>query len=211
MEKKLEPIEEVVIDCEHNDVGKMIDVLSKRRAEVQEVKEFDDKTRLIFLCPARGLIGFQREFQVLTRGTAVMSHVFHGYEPMRGALETSRKGALISMASGPATTYSLLALEPRGSLFVQPGEECYAGMIIGEHSRETDLEVNPVKTRKLTNVRSDGKDDTVRLTPPVLMNLEQAMAWIRTGEMIEVTPKVLRLRMQYLDANARKRAKMNKD
>mmetsp|Transcript_9502 Transcript_9502/g.16111 ORF Transcript_9502/g.16111 Transcript_9502/m.16111 type:complete len:661 (-) Transcript_9502:27-2009(-) len=203
--QKLEPVEELVIDCDSADVGKLIDVLSKRRGEVQEVKDGETKTKITFLVPARGLIGFQREFQMMTRGTGIMAHLHHGYEPMRGPLETSRKGALISMATGKATSYALLSLEARGQMFISPGDELYEGMIVGENSRDQDLDINPVRSKKLTNVRSSGHEDTVRLTPPVELTLESAMSWIREGEMMEVTPSRIRLRMQYLDPNERKR------
>ena len=164
------------------------------------------KTRLVFLMPSRGLIGYHGEFLTDTRGSGVMNRLFAGYGPWRGAIEGRRQGALISNSDGEAVHYALFYLQERGTLFVAPGERVYVGMILGEHSRELDLDVNPIKEKKLTNIRAAGKDDAMLLIPPRRMSLEQAIAYVEEDELVEVTPAAVRLRKRHLDPHARKRA-----
>jgi GTP-binding protein len=164
------------------------------------------KVRLTFIIPSRGLIGYHGEFLTDTRGTGIMSRIFHGYAPWKGPIEGRRNGVLISNGDGDAVTYALWYLEERGHLMIESGTRVYAGMIIGEHSRDNDLEVNPLKAKQLTNFRASGKDDAVKLTPPRLLTLEQAIAYIGDDELVEVTPKSIRLRKRLLDTNDRKKA-----
>jgi GTP-binding protein len=162
--------------------------------------------RLEFIIPARGLIGLRGELLTETRGTAVVTHTFHEYAPFRGEIPGRKNGVLTAMEQGETTAYSLDALQPRGSLFVGPGTEVYGGMIIGQHSKDSDLDVNPCKGKKLTNVRASGTDDAIKLTPPRILTLEQALEFIDDDELVEVTPKSIRLRKKDLDPNKRKRA-----
>ena len=164
------------------------------------------KMRIIFLSPTRGLIGYQGELLADTRGTAVMSRIFHAYAPWKGPIEGRRNGVLISTANGDAVAYALWNLEERGPMFITPGTPVYQGMIVGAHSRGNDLDVNPLKGKQLTNIRTTAKDEAVRLTPPAVMTLEQAIAYIDDDELVEVTPKSIRLRKRILDPNQRKRA-----
>ena len=164
------------------------------------------KTRIVALVPSRGLIGYHGEFLTDTRGTGVLNRVFHAWAPHKGAIPGRRAGVLISMENGISVAYALFNLEERGRMFIGAQEPVYAGMIIGEHSRENDLEVNPLKGKKLTNVRASGTDEAVRLTTPIRMSLEQAIAYVDDDELVEVTPKALRLRKRHLDAHVRKRA-----
>jgi len=161
--------------------------------------------RIEYRVPARGLIGFQGEFMNLTRGSGLMSHVFDGYAPMRGDVAERRNGVLISNENGEAVAYALWYLQERGRMFVNPGEKLYEGMIIGIHSRENDLVVNPIKTKKLTNIRAAGKDDAILLTPPIELTLEYAVEFIADDELVEVTPQSIRIRKRYLTENERKR------
>jgi len=161
--------------------------------------------RIEFEIPARGLIGFRSEFLTDTKGEGVMNHSFLDFRPFVGEVEHRKNGALISMESGKALAYALFNLQERGVLFIEPGTEVYVGMIIGEHSRPNDLEVNPIKGKKLTNIRASGSDDTIQLTPPRKMTLERALEWIEEDELVEVTPQNIRLRKRYLDPHVRKR------
>ncbi len=205
--QRLEPIEEAVIDVDEEFTGIVIDKLGKRRGELTEMRPSGGgKTRLVFQVPARGLIGYHGEFLTDTRGTGIMSRLFHGYGPYRGAIEGRRNGVLISTAQGEAVAYALWFLEERGELFVNPGEAVYEGMIIGENSRGQDLEVNPLKSKQLTNIRTTSKDEAIRLTPPRPITLEYAMAYIEEDERVEVTPKSIRLRKALLNPHDRKRA-----
>ncbi len=205
--QRLEPIEEAVIDVDEEFTGIVIDKLGRRRGEMTEMRPSGGgKTRLVFHVPARGLIGYHGEFLTDTRGTGIMSRLFHGYGPYRGAIEGRRNGVLISTEQGDAVAYALWFLEERGELFVNPGEAVYEGMIIGENSRAQDLEVNPLKSKQLTNIRTTSKDEAIRLTPPRPITLEYAMAYIEEDERVEVTPKSIRLRKAILDPNLRKRA-----
>ncbi|KAJ1977777.1 hypothetical protein H4R34_003451 [Dimargaris verticillata] len=204
----LEPIEEVTIDIDPEHSGTVIDKLSKRKAELKQFTEVGNKTRLIFECPTRGLLGYAAEFKNDTHGTGVLNHVFARYEPHRGDLNRERKPALVSMAGGTITGYALNMLEPRGKLFVTPGAKTYMGMIVGEYNRDgADLEVNPTKAKQLTNHRAAGKDDAVRLTPVKPLVLEDVIAYVNQDEAIEVTPKSIRLRKAVLDPNRRKQMK----
>lgn len=208
--EKLEPIEEVVIDVDDEFSGVVIEKMTKRKATITEMKASGNgKTRIVFSAPSRGLIGYLSEFRTDTRGTGVMNRVFSGYEPYRGAISQYRPGVLVSMESGLTTTYALHNLEPRGVLFVGPQTEVYSGMIIGEHSKENDLEVNPVKGKELTNVRSVTADEKLFLAPPRKMSLEEALSYIQDDELVEVTPATIRLRKKELDSNIRKKTRKN--
>lgn len=205
--KKLEPIEEVQVDVDDEYVGVVVEGMSLRKGEMVDMRPSGGgKTRVIFYAPSRGLIGYHGQFLSDTRGTGVMNRVFHEYGPYKGAVEGRRNGVLISTDEGTAVAYALWNLEERGKMFVKPNERVYQGMIIGEHNRDNDLEVNPLKGKQLTNVRASGKDEAVKLTPPVIMSLEQAIAYIEEDERVEVTPKTIRLRKLHLDPNDRKRA-----
>jgi GTP-binding protein len=202
----LEPIEEVVIDVDEAFSGPVVDKLCQRRAELTEMRPTGaGKQRLAFLAPSRALIGYHGEFLTDTRGTGVMNRVFHGYAPYKGSIDGRRAGVLVSLEQGPAVAYALWNLEERGFLFIGPGEKVYAGMIIGEHSRPSDLDVNPLKSKQLTNIRAAGKDDAVLLSPPIRMTLEQALAYIGDDELVEVTPRSIRLRKRQLDASERRK------
>jgi GTP-binding protein len=204
---RLEPIEEVQIDLDEGYAGVVIDKLALRKAELQEMRPSGGgKQRLVFHVPTRGLIGYQGEFLTDTRGTGVMSRLFHGYEPWKGPIEGRRTGVLVSNSDGAAVAYALWNLEERGPMFVTPGTPVYEGMIVGAHTRGSDLVVNPIKGKQLTNIRTTSKDEAVRLTPPILMTLEQAIAYIDDDELVEVTPKSIRMRKRHLDPHARKRA-----
>jgi GTP-binding protein len=203
---RLEPVEEVVVDVDEEFAGIVVDKLARRRAEMQEMRPSGGgKLRLSFLGPTRGLIGYHGEFLTDTRGTGVMSRVFHGYAPYKGPIEGRRNGVLVSTAAGHAVAYALWNLEDRGPMFVEPGTRVYQGMIVGAHTRGTDLDVNPLKGKQLTNIRTTAKDEAVRLTPPRLMSLEEAIAYIADDELVEVTPKSIRLRKRQLDPNERRR------
>jgi GTP-binding protein len=205
--RRLEPIEEVIVDVDEEFAGIVVEKMSRRKAEMQEMRPSGGgKLRLSFLGPTRGLIGYQGEFLTDTRGTGVMSRLFRGYAPFKGPIDGRRNGVLISTANGQAVAYALWNLEDRGPMFVTPGMQVYEGMIVGAHTRDNDLDVNPIKGKQLTNIRTTAKDEAVRLTPPVLMTLEQAIAYIADDELVEVTPKSVRLRKRLLDPNDRKRA-----
>src|SRR5690348_8010696 len=204
--QRQEPIEEVIVDVDEEFSGVVIDKMSQRKAEMQEMRPSGGgKLRLSFLAPTRGLIGYHGEFLTDTRGSGIMSRLFHGYAPYKGPIEGRRNGVLISNGDGSAVAYALWNLEDRGPMFITPGTQVYQGMIIGAHTRENDLEVNPLKGKQLTNIRTTAKDEAVRLTPPILMTLEQAIAYIADDELVEVTPKSIRLRKRFLDPNERKR------
>ena len=210
--RKLEPVEEVVIDLDEEYAGVVVEKLSKRKAELLEMKPAGaGKLRLVFKAPARALIGYHGEFLTDTRGTGVMNRTFAGFEPWKGPIQQRHTGVLVSTEQGEAVAYALWYLQERGPLFVSPGEKVYSGMIIGEHTRDNDLEVNPLREKKLTNIRAAGKDDNVLLTPPVVMTLEKAIAYIAEDELVEVTPKAIRLRKRLLDPHARRRAARQKE
>ncbi len=211
-DQRMEPIEEVFVDVDEEFSGNVVSKMSERKAELQDMRQSGSgKVRLTFLAPSRGLIGYHGEFLTDTRGTGVMNRIFHAYAPYKGPIAGRRTGALISNGQGEAVAYALWKLEDRGPMLVTPGEKVYEGMIIGEHTRENDLEVNVLEGKKLTNVRAAGKDEAVRLTPPILMPLEKAIAYIQDDELVEVTPKSIRIRKRFLDPNERKRASRQKD
>ena len=205
--QNLEPIEEVTIDVDDEYSGVVIEkITGNRKGDMTEMKPAGaGKTRIIAHVPSRGLIGYHGEFLTDTRGTGVMNRVFHGWAPHKGPIPGRRAGVLISMEPGQSVAYALWNLEERGRMFIGAQEDVYQGMIIGEHSRDNDLEVNPLKGKKLTNVRASGKDDAVVLTPPVKMSLEEAIAYIDDDELVEVTPNAVRLRKRFLDPHERKR------
>jgi GTP-binding protein len=202
----LEPMEEVQIDVDDEFTGIVVEKMGLRKGEMIDMRPSGGgKTRVTFIAPSRGLIGYQGEFMTDTRGTGIMSRLFHSYGPYKGPIGGRRNGVLISNGMGQAVAYALWNLEDRGAMFISPGTAVYEGMIIGEHTRDNDLEVNPLKAKQLTNVRAAGKDEAIRLTPPRLMTLEQAIAYIEDDELVEVTPQSLRLRKAILDPNERKR------
>jgi GTP-binding protein len=202
-----EPVEEVTIDVDDEHTGAVVQKLSERKGELIEMRPSGGgRTRLKLLVPTRGLIGYQPELLSDTRGTAVFNRVFHAYEPFKGAMASRRTGVLISNGTGQAVAYALWNLEDRGPIMIDAGVDVYEGMIIGEHSRENDLEVNPLKGKQLTNIRAAGKDEAVRLTTPKRLSLEQSLAYIADDEFVEVTPKSIRMRKIHLDPNDRKRA-----
>ncbi|MFU8776806.1 MAG: translational GTPase TypA [Roseovarius sp.] len=205
--ERLEPIEEVTIDVDDEYTGAVIEkITGPRRGDLVEMKPSGaGKTRIIAHVPSRGLIGYHGEFLTDTRGTGVLNRVFHSWSPHRGPIPGRRAGVLISMENGEAVAYALWNLEERGRMFLGPQAKIYTGMIIGEHSRDNDLEVNPLKGKKLTNVRASGTDEAVRLTTPITMSLEEAIAYIDDDELVEVTPQSIRLRKRYLDPHERKR------
>lgn len=204
--KKHEPFESLTIDTDAEYQGTVMAMLGTRRAELVNMDPYDSKVRLEFKIPARGLLGFRGGFLTETRGTGQMSSRFLGYEPFAGDIPSRTRGALVSMEAGKVTGYALDTLQDRGTLFVEPGSPVYQGMIIGEHSRDNDLDVNPTKEKKLTNMRASGSDDSIKLTPPRTMDLEKSLDWIRPDELLEITPGSLRIRKKYLKANERKKS-----
>lgn len=202
----LEPIEEVVIDVDEEHSGVVVQKMSERKGEMVELRPSGgNRVRLVFFAPTRGLIGYQSELLTDTRGTAIMNRLFHDYQPYKGEIGGRVNGVLLSNEAGEAVAYALFNLEDRGPMVIDAGEKVYAGMIVGIHTRDNDLEVNVLKGKKLTNIRAAGKDEAVRLTPPIKMTLERALSWIQDDELVEVTPKSIRLRKLYLDSNDRKR------
>ena len=201
-----EPFEEVLVDVDEAYTGVVVEKLSIRKAQMQDMRPSGGgKIRITFIMPSRGLIGYHGEFLTDTRGTGVMNRLFDGYKPWAGNIEGRVKGSLISNSDGEAVQYALFALQERGTLFVNPGDKVYEGLILGENSRENDLDVNPIKEKKLTNIRAAGKDEALLLIPPRRMSLEQAIAYIEDDELVEVTPSAVRLRKRFLDPNERKK------
>ena len=205
----LEPVEEVVVDVDEEFSGVVVEKMGLRRAEMTDMipSQLGGKVRLIFHAPSRGLIGYHSEFLTDTRGTGVMNRIFYGYEPFKGEVEGRRTGVLISSENGTAVAYSLWKLQDRGPMFIEHNSPVYIGMIIGEHTKSNDIEVNPTKSKQLTNIRAAGKDEAIDLIPPRKMSLEQALSYIQADELLEVTPKSLRLRKKILDPLVRKRTK----
>ncbi|WP_062210446.1 translational GTPase TypA [Aureimonas sp. AU12] len=202
----LEPIEEVVIDVDEEHAGVVVQKMSERKAEMVELRPSGGgRQRLVFHAPTRGLIGYQSELLTDTRGTAIMNRLFHSYQPFKGELAGRNTGVLISNDAGESVAFAMFHLEDRGPMVIESGVKVYAGMIIGIHTRENDLEVNVLKGKKLTNMRASGKDEAIKLTPPIRMTLDRALSWIQDDELVEVTPKTIRLRKLYLDSNERKR------
>ncbi|GAA6885789.1 translational GTPase TypA [Helicobacter pylori] len=205
---KCEPFEHLVVDTPQDFSGAIIERLGKRKAEMKAMNPMSDGyTRLEFEIPARGLIGYRSEFLTDTKGEGVMNHSFLEFRPFSGSVESRKNGALISMENGEATAFSLFNIQERGTLFINSQTKVYVGMVIGEHSRDNDLDVNPIKSKHLTNMRASGSDDAIKLTPPRTMVLERALEWIEEDEILEVTPLNLRIRKKILDPNMRKRAK----
>ncbi|MBV9532466.1 MAG: translational GTPase TypA, partial [Bradyrhizobium sp.] len=203
----LEPVEEVVIDVDEEHSGVVVQKMSERKAEIIEMRPSGgNRLRLVFYAPTRGLIGYQGELLTDTRGSAIMNRIFHGYAPYKGEIHGRRNGVLISSDQGEAVAYAMFKLEDRGPMMIEPGWKVYKGMIVGEHTRDNDLEINVLKGKQLTNIRTTAKDEAVRLTPPIKMTLEKALAYIEDDELVEVTPKSIRLRKKLLDANDRRRA-----
>src|SRR6266446_4785724 len=206
--QRLEPVEEVTIDVDEPYAGIVIEKVSSRKGELRDMRATGaGKTRLVFHAPSRGLIGYHGEFMTDTRGTGVMNRAFHRYAPHKGPIEGRRNGVLISTSEGTSVAYALWYLEERGRLFIVPGTRVYKGMIIGENSRENDLDVNPLRAKQLTNIRTHSKDEAIRLTPVMPLTLEQSIAYIQDDELVEVTPKSIRLRKRALMPHLRKRAK----
>jgi GTP-binding protein len=201
-----EPFEEALIDVDEGYSGVVVEKMAQRKGMMQDMRPSGGgKVRLTFHIPSRGLIGYHGEFLTDTRGTGIMNRLFLGYRPWAGPIEGRRNGSLISNSDGEAVQYALFALQERGALFVDPGAKVYVGLILGEHSRENDLDVNPIKEKKLTNIRAAGKDEALLLTPPRRIGLEQAIAYIEDDELVEVTPSAVRLRKRHLDPHERKR------
>ncbi len=208
----MEPIEEVVIDVDEEHSGVVVQKLSERRGEMMDMRPSGgNRLRLVFHVPTRGLLGYQNELLTDTRGTAVLNRIFHSYAPYKGDIPGRRNGVLISNDQGEAVAYALWNLEDRGPMMIEPGWKVYRGMIVGEHTRDNDLEVNVLKGKKLTNIRTQSKDEAVRLTPPIRMTLEKALAYIGEDELVEITPKSIRLRKIMLDPNDRKREERKRE
>jgi GTP-binding protein len=207
---KCEPMEYLVIDVPEEHQGTVIEKLGTRKAEMVSMQPMDGTNRLEFVIPARGLIGFRTEFLTDTRGTGVMNHTFHEYAPYKGPIAGRKNGVLISIDTGETVSYSLFNLQDRGILFIGPGTSVYEGMIIGQHAKDNDLVVNACRGKKLTNVRASGTDDSTKTSPPRILSLEQALEFIADDELVEVTPKSIRLRKRYLDANDRKKHEKKK-
>jgi len=208
----MEPIEDVVIDVDDEYSGIVIEKMTKRKAIITEMKPSGiGKSRIVFAAPSRGLIGYLSEFRTDTRGTGLMNRVFAEYSSYRGPIESYRPGVLVSMENGAAATYALHNLEPRGTLFIGPQTQVYSGMIVGEHTKENDLEVNPIKGKELTNMRTSSADEKLFLAPPRRISLEEALSYIQDDELVEVAPDTIRLRKKELDGNLRKKAKRNND
>ena len=210
--EKLEPIEEVIVDVDEAYTGVVVQKLSERRAEMRDMRPSGHgRQRIVFHAPTRGLIGYQSELMSDSRGTAIMNRLFHGYAPYVGEIPGRHTGALLSNSDGDAVAYAIFNLQDRGPMFIEHGTKVYAGMIIGEHTRGNDLELNVIKGKKLTNVRASGKDEAVVLTPPIRMSLEKALAYVGEDELVEVTPKSIRLRKAILDPHERKRVSRAKE
>jgi GTP-binding protein len=204
---KCEPFELLTVDVEDTNQGPIMEELGRRRGDLQDMQpDGKGRVRLEYRIPARGLIGFQGEFMTMTRGTGLMSHIFDDYAPMKGEISERRNGVLISQDDGEAVAYALWKLQDRGRMFVSPGEPLYEGMVIGLHSRDNDLVVNPIKGKQLTNVRASGTDEAVRLVPPIALTLESAIEFIADDELVEITPKSIRIRKRFLKEHERKRA-----
>ncbi|MDA0986234.1 MAG: translational GTPase TypA [Bacteroidetes bacterium] len=205
-----EPIEHVIIDVPDENTGVVIENLGKRKAEMRNMISSQGNTRLEFLVPARGLIGFRNEFMTQTKGTGILHHNFHGYEPFKGEIPHRTRGALIAMENGESVAYGMWKLQDRSTFFIEPGTKVYMGMIVGENSREHDMVVNVCRSKQLTNMRASGSDEAVRLEPPQILTLEQAIEWISDDEYVEITPNTIRLRKKYLETNERNRASKKK-
>jgi len=203
-----EPLEHLIIDVPEEFVGVVIEKLGKRKGEMKNMINFNQNVRLEFIIPARGLIGYRSDFLTDTKGTGILHHNFHGYEPYKGDIPIRTRGALVSMENGIASAYAMYKLQERTEFFVEPGAKVYEGMVVGENSRSNDMFVNVTKTKQLTNMRASGADEAIRLEPPKIMTLEQAIEWISDDEYVEVTPENIRIRKKYLTELDRKNAKL---
>jgi GTP-binding protein len=202
-----EPYEVLTVDVEEASQGAVMEELGRRRGELLDMQpDGKGRVRLDYRITARGLIGFQGLFMTMTRGTGIMSHVFDDYGPAKGELEEHRNGVLVSQDDGAAVAYALWKLQERGRMFVSPGDPVYQGMIVGVHTRDNDLVVNPIRTKQLTNIRASGKDEAIDLTPPIELTLEYAVEFIADDELVEITPRSIRLRKRFLREHERKRA-----
>ncbi len=203
-----EPMEHVIIDVPEEFVGTVIEKLGKRKAEMKNMLTFNENTRLEFIIPSRGLIGYRAEFMTDTKGTGILHHIFEGYEPFKGEITHRQRGALVAMETGLASAYAMFKLQERSVFFIESGTKVYQGMVVGENSRNNDMNVNVTKTKQLTNMRASGADEAIRLEPPLLMTLEQAIEWITEDEYVEVTPENIRIRKKYLTDMDKKNAKL---
>ena len=203
-----EPIEHLIIDVPEEYVGIVIEKLGKRKAEMRNMVTFNENTRVEFLIPARGLIGYRAEFMTDTKGTGILHHNFESYEPFKGELTQRQRGTIISMENGLASAYAMYKLQERVVFFIEPGTEVYEGMVVGENTRDNDMRVNVTKTKQLTNMRASGADEAIRLEPAKILTLEQAIEWITDDEYVEVTPKNIRIRKRYLTEMDKKNAKL---
>ncbi len=203
-----EPIEHVIIDVPEEFVGVVIEKLGKRKAEMKNMITFNENTRLEFIVPSRGLIGYRAEFMTDTKGTGILHHNFSGYEPYKGEILNRQHGALVAMESGVASAYAMFKLQERSVFFIEPGTKVYEGMVVGENSRLNDMTVNVTKTKQLTNMRASGADEAIRLEPPTILTLEQAIEWITDDEYVEVTPENIRIRKKYLTEMDKKNARL---
>ncbi len=203
-----EPVEHLIIDVPEEFVGIVIEKLGKRKAEMKNMINFNENTRVEFLIPSRGLIGYRAEFITDTKGNGILHHNFEGYEPYKGDIVHRQRGALVSMENGNASAYAMYKLQERSIFFIEPGTKVYEGMVVGENSRNNDMHVNVTKTKQLTNMRASGADEAIRLEPPTILTLEQAIEWITEDEYVEVTPQSIRLRKKYLTEQDRKNARL---
>ncbi len=203
-----EPVEHVIIDVPEEFVGIVIEKLGKRKGEMKNMITFNENTRVEFIIPSRGLIGYRTEFMTDTKGTGILHHNFHSYEPYKGEIQQRQRGALVSMDTGTASAYAMFKLQERAVFFIEPGTKVYEGMVVGENSRDNDMRVNVTKTKQLTNMRASGADEAIRLEPPTILTLEQAIEWITDDEYVEVTPESIRIRKKYLTDMDKKNAKL---
>ncbi len=203
-----EPVEHVIIDVPEEFVGIVIEKLGKRKAEMKNMLTFNENTRIEFLVPSRGLIGYRSEFMTDTKGTGILHHIFHGYEPYKGDIVHRQRGALVAMENGTASAYAMYKLQERSIFFIEPGTKVYEGMVVGENSRSNDMRVNVTKTKQLTNMRASGADEAIRLEPPTILTLEQAIEWITDDEFVEITPQNIRIRKRYLTEQDKKNARL---
>jgi GTP-binding protein len=203
-----EPMEHLIIDVPEEFTGVVIEKLGKRKGEMKNMVAFNQNVRLEFIIPARGLIGYRSEFLTDTRGTGILHHNFHGYEPFKGEIPGRTRGALVSMESGISSAYAMYKLQERTEFFIEPGTKVYEGMVVGENSRNNDMFINVTRTKQLTNMRASGADEAIRLEPPTILTLEQAIEWISDDEYVEVTPQFIRIRKKYLNEIARKNARL---
>jgi len=204
-----EPVEHVIIDVPEEFVGTVIEKLGKRKGEMKNMLTYKDNTRLEFFVPARGLIGYRSEFMTDTKGNGILHHNFHGYEPYKGDIVHRQRGALVAMETGIASAYAMFKLQERAIFFIEPGIRVYEGMVVGENSRNNDMHVNVTKTKQLTNMRASGADEAIRIEPPTILTLEQAIEWITDDEYVEITPENIRIRKRYLNDQQRKNAKLS--